>query len=271
MNEYNTYIITENPSCLTVADSASNCLTVESSSYVGSYTNVNPYDIRQNINITQDLMYVSDSINSDCETLSDIFEKVFNSRITITNKEIKEENKKMKNCTCTKNWYNEVTKVLFNLSDFEGEDPKPTLTTVVYFSDGSRSVVKNTAIDGIKLVKHDDGTVTPSEDSKELGLMYAVTKRFLGKFDDETGAMVANGYMNKLRKIIRKGVDVNQQKIRRARQKKEAQERHKKMVEDAKARKMENSSFDEYVKLCKKTIETLGQKIQTMKTEFNQD
>lgn len=261
MNEY-TYIINENPTWVTVAESASGCLTVqESGSIVGSYTNaINPYDIRQNINITQDLMYVSDGINSDCETLSDVIEKVFNSRITITNNEIKEE-KKMKKCTCTKNWFNEVTRVIFNLSNYEGENAKPTLTTVVYFSDGSRSVVKNTEIDGVKLNHHDDGTVTATDDSKELGVIYAITKRFLGTLNEDTHAMEANGYMNKLRKIIRKGSDANQQKVRRQREKKEARARHEKMVEDAKARREANPSFGECVKLFKKTLEDLKQKL----------
>lgn len=249
MNEY-TYIITDNPNYVTTYEP---CYEVGSNILVN-----NPYDIRQNLNITQDLMYISDGINSDCETLSDIIEKVFNSRNT--NNEIKEE-KKMKKCTCTKNWFNEVTRVIFNLSDYEGENAKPTLTTVVYFSDGSRSVVKNTEVDGVKLNHHDDGTVTATDDSKELGVIYAVTKRFLGTLNEDTHAMEANGYMNKLRKIIRKGSDANQQKARRQREKKEARARHEKMVEDAKARREANPSFGECVKLFKKTLEELKQKL----------
>lgn len=143
-------------------------------------------------------------------------------------------------CKCGKvNWYNEINRVIYNIkyiTDENGVDI-PILTTVVIFNDGSRAVVKNTKNDKIELITHDDGTVTASEDSKRLGLMYAVTQRMLGKVDPETLNVIPTGYMNKLSKIIDKATNVNQETARRAKQKKEAQERHKRLKTEADERR----------------------------------
>lgn len=140
----------------------------------------------------------------------------------------------------TTNWYDKIDRVIYTLKNHPATandvNVNTILTTVVYFTDNTKSVVKTSVFDKVGLVFHKDGTVTPDEDSKRLGLMYAVTKRMLGTVD-ETGDIEPNGYMYKLTKIVNAGIDSNQAAIRHAREKAEAKARHKKMLEDAKARK----------------------------------
>lgn len=138
------------------------------------------------------------------------------------------------------NWFDMIDRVIYTLKDYaptkDGDNSKVVLTTVVYFADCTRSIVKNALGDKIGLIYHDDGTVTPDEDAKRLGLMYAITKRMFGTVDDN-GNIMSNGYMYKLTKIANAGIDSNQASIRHAREKAEAKARHKKMLEEAKARK----------------------------------
>ena len=66
------------------------------------------------------------------------------------------------------------------------------LVTVVYFKDGTKVTVKNSAKDGITLVdkkvKLSDGSektvTTASDESKEIGLVYAIVKRIICDYDD---------------------------------------------------------------------------------------
>lgn len=151
------------------------------------------------------------------------------------------------------NWYDKVDRVIYTLKDYPATvndvNVNTILTTTVYFTDNTRSVVKTSKFDKVGLVFHKDGTVTPDEDSKRLGLMYAVTKRMLGAVD-ETGDVTSNGYMYKLTKIVNAGIDSNQSAIRHAREKAEAKERHKKMLEEAKARKAKANEAKQKESFC---------------------
>jgi hypothetical protein len=144
------------------------------------------------------------------------------------------------------NWYDRIERVIYTLKNVpkskDDDASNVVLATVVYFTDGTRSVVKNSKLDKVGLIFHEDGTVTPNDDAKRIGLMYAVTKRMLGKFSSETGEMEGAGYMNKLAKIIKKGIDTNQSAVRKAKAKQEAKERHQKMVDEAKTRKEKEKS-----------------------------
>lgn len=82
-----------------------------------------------------------------------------------------------------------IERVVFN-TNADGE--RPVLATVVYFRDGTKVTVKNSAMDEVKLVdrtvKLSDGTErkirTASRESLEAGLIYAIAKRVICGFDD---------------------------------------------------------------------------------------
>lgn len=105
-----------------------------------------------------------------------------------------------------------------------GEDRPsiPVLVTVVYFVDGTKVTVKNSDKDGITLVdkkvKLSDGqeiTVrTASDESKEIGLVYALAKRMVCEYDEDGNVMNA-GFAGLLRKLVGKArcQDVEQAKL----------------------------------------------------------
>lgn len=86
---------------------------------------------------------------------------------------------------------------------------KPVLVTVVYFKDGTKVTVKNSDKDGITLVdqkvKLSDGSETTvrtaSQESREIGLVYALVKRLVCGFDE--GGVVQNaGFAKFLHKVV---------------------------------------------------------------------
>jgi hypothetical protein len=85
----------------------------------------------------------------------------------------------------------------------------PVLVTVVYFKDGTKVTVKNSDKDAITLVdekvKLSDGTETTvrtaSQESKEIGLVYAIVKRIVCGYDN--GGNVQNaGFAKFLHKVV---------------------------------------------------------------------
>ena len=85
-----------------------------------------------------------------------------------------------------------IERVIFNTT--KDEDKSWVLQTEVQFVDGTRSVVKNSKLDNIKVekvdVKLDDGTVcgsvyTATEESREIGLVYAIFKRIICNYDTQ--------------------------------------------------------------------------------------
>lgn len=85
----------------------------------------------------------------------------------------------------------------------------PVLVTVVYFKDGTKVTVKNSDKDAIALVdekvKLSDGTETTvrtaSQESKEIGLVYAIVKRIICGYDK--GGNVQNaGFAKFLHKVV---------------------------------------------------------------------
>jgi hypothetical protein len=85
----------------------------------------------------------------------------------------------------------------------------PVLVTVVYFVDGTKVTVRNSEKDGIKLVEKtitlSDGStktvMTASEESKEIGLVYAIVKRVICNYDEQ-GTIENAGFARFLNKII---------------------------------------------------------------------
>lgn len=67
-------------------------------------------------------------------------------------------------------------------------EPVDVLATVVYFADETKISVVNSAADGVKFEDHvlsDGSTVkTAARESKEMGLVYAIVKRLMTKYDE---------------------------------------------------------------------------------------
>ena len=82
-----------------------------------------------------------------------------------------------------------IKKVMFS-TNTKGDSP--VLTTVVYFADGTKSVVKNCDKDIVNVVEQEiklsDGSTTTvktaSIESKEIGLAYAIMKRVICCYDE---------------------------------------------------------------------------------------
>jgi hypothetical protein len=70
---------------------------------------------------------------------------------------------------------------------FEMSEPVDVLATVVYFCDDTKISVVNSAADGVRFedrVLSDGSTVkAASRESKEMGLVYAIVKRLMTKYD----------------------------------------------------------------------------------------
>lgn len=92
-------------------------------------------------------------------------------------------------------------------------DGKPaTLATVVFFSDGTKSVAKNCPADPVEIeeLKLEDGSTVQvaSEASKERGLVYAVLKRLVSSLDED-GNLAGSGLGSSLRSLVAGAVDQN--------------------------------------------------------------
>ena len=89
-------------------------------------------------------------------------------------------------------------------------DIDPVLATIVYFNDGTKVVVTNSATDKVDLVdvKLADGTVvkTASSQAKERALIYALVKRLYGTPDD-LGNIENVGLARRLNDMVQNGYD----------------------------------------------------------------
>lgn len=87
---------------------------------------------------------------------------------------------------------------------------KPILTTVVFFVDGTKAVVQNSANDAVKTVaqKLSDGStvMVADQEAKERGLLYAIVKRYVSDID-EKGNAVGGGLGNILRNVVKAAYD----------------------------------------------------------------
>lgn len=91
-------------------------------------------------------------------------------------------------------------------------DEPAVLATIVFFDDGTKSIVKNCLSDavGSEDWKLSDGSTVEvaSQDSKERGFVYALLKRLLSNLDED-GNAVCSGLGNSLREIVAGAVDQN--------------------------------------------------------------
>lgn len=93
-----------------------------------------------------------------------------------------------------------------------GVDTPAVLATVVFFDDGTKSVVKNCINDQIDTetvsVADDCFVEVADADSKERGLVYAILKRIVSSLDDD-GNAVSGALGNTLRKLVDSSIDQN--------------------------------------------------------------
>lgn len=106
---------------------------------------------------------------------------------------------------------NDIAKTFYSLKWVEDkEDHNWVLTTVVIFKDNRKVIVKNHVKDVIcvEIVEVEDGVkkILPTEESKEIGLAYAILKANEGALVEAStdNQIVGNGYMTKLKRIVDK-------------------------------------------------------------------
>lgn len=87
---------------------------------------------------------------------------------------------------------------------------KPILTTIVFFVDGTKAVVQNSANDTVNVTAQklsDGSTVTVADhEAKERGLLYAIVKRYVSDID-EKGNASSGGLGNILRSAVAASYD----------------------------------------------------------------
>lgn len=143
-----------------------------------------------------------------------------------------------------------VTRVIYNVDENTierkvlNEDGTPsdqtekvtykTLATVVYFKDGTKVSVVNSEHDGLTF----DENGYASDQSKEVGLVYAVVKRLYGTYNEDKPKIIdGNGLTSWLRKTVKDAYDQNKEMDARIKAKKEAKIRHEKLQADAALRR----------------------------------
>lgn len=142
-----------------------------------------------------------------------------------------------------------IYRVIYNTNVEDGNHC--TLVTVVYFKDGTKVTVKNSERDDITLVerklKLSDGTEktikTASEQSKEIGLVYALAKRLICTFD-ERGTVNGKGFAGFLLKAINKAHVQEVEDVRLAAERKISKARNEDNLKARKAQTKKNSLRD---------------------------
>jgi hypothetical protein len=162
-----------------------------------------------------------------------------------------------------------IDHIVFNTKT-DGETP--ILATVVYFVDGTKVTVKNSKTDKIELVEEEvtsiDGNVvkvkTASRESREIGLLYALLKRAVCKFDNEgriSGEGFATFLKKKLKSAYRQDVEEALANVDKA-AKKEARKEAKNAPVSS---KKDKTSLKDTVKKLSETIDYLSNLLKSQK------
>ena len=170
-----------------------------------------------------------------------------------------------------------IKKVMFS-TNTKGDSP--VLTTVVYFADGTKSVVKNCDKDIVNVVEQEiklsDGSTTTvktaSIESKEIGLAYAIMKRVICCYD-ENGTIHNAGFSTFLQSTMK---NASCSEIVEARKMAEKSISKKRAKENAtvKVDKKKKESLRETVKNLSGVVDNLGsivQKILGKNTDVDKD
>lgn len=167
-----------------------------------------------------------------------------------------------------------IDRVIFNLDTYRGEKShrtEYTLATTVFFVDGSKTTVKNSVHDKIDIIKEkvklSDGSEievdSPSHDSKEIGLVYAIVKRIVGE-PDEKGT-VSGGFASFINKTLKKAFN---QPVEMAKIEAEEKIRKTKKSQLKGQAKTKHPSLRECVKSLSEVVEKLaGQIMDVNKTK----
>lgn len=161
--------------------------------------------------------------------LMDTFMKVFGFDIKNEIKEMKNKKKDVKTVSEPKMvkvnrhyGLNDIAKTFYSLKWVEDkEDHNWVLTTVVIFKDNRKVIVKNYVKDivCVEIVEDEEGNkkIVPTEESKEIGLAYALLKANEGALVESStdNQIVGNGYMTKLKRIVNKA-EVSMKKSEKA-------------------------------------------------------
>lgn len=143
----------------------------------------------------------------------------------------------------------------------------PVLASKVFFSDGTWTVVKNSAEDSIELVEKElsDGSkvVTASDASKERALAYATIKRLFGRVDPSKKEIKGANLGRKIDEILARSVDkrVAEAESRISKRIAAAEKTAAETVKTAKKSSSKRPSKDEIKNLVENVVSSLAEAI----------
>ena len=141
---------------------------------------------------------------------------------------------------------------------------KPVLATTIEFIDNTKCSVKNSLNDTVdtEYFTLEDGSkvVVATEQAKELGVVYCILKRFIGK-PDENGNIIGDGFGRILRDIVKNAYDEDLEAAKNKVKKAASKKRHEETIKNAKP-KTKNPSMLETVQKLAQQVETLTKSIE---------
>lgn len=154
-----------------------------------------------------------------------------------------------------------IDTVIFSLKENEEKSSHFTLNTVVRFKDGSKSIVRNSELDPITDVKYTKhGFPYATDETKELGLIYAIIKYIISDKRKEDGTVEGDGYVRKLNTVIKNARDdsfIAEEKVNGKEERaKKHQERiaHDKEVAEKRKKRISQELIETTIELLKRHI-----------------
>lgn len=137
---------------------------------------------------------------------------------------------------------------------------RKVLTTVIFFTDGTKCTVTNSEHDGVKFEKNKNGIEVASACSKEVGVVYALVKKLAGR-PDKNGNILGNGFGRKLHDLVEAAYDTNVEEAKRKAAKAAAKAKYEETKNTAKPKKPRESLAKSVDRLTN-VLESLETKIQ---------
>ena len=154
-----------------------------------------------------------------------------------------------------------IDTVIFSLKETEEKSGRFTLNTIVRFKDGSKSIVRNSELDPITDVKYTKhGFPYATDETKELGLIYAIIKYIISDKRKEDGTVEGDGYVRKLNTVIKNARDdsfIAEEKVNGKEERaKKHQERieHDKEVAEKRKKRISQDLIETTINLLKQHI-----------------
>lgn len=157
----------------------------------------------------------------------------------------------------------------------------PILATTIDFVDNTRVTVKNSMaddVDTMTVMLDASGNVTKeqkdcvksvivaTEASKELGIVYGIWKRLLGKIDNR-GTVAGDGAGRVLRDIVSNAYDTNLESVKNDLKKAAAKAKHEELQKAAKENAEKNPSLAKTVRDLSTTVEKLTVLVEMLATK----